>query len=154
MQTMTSRDNLLVELLVEELPPKALDALGEAFGLQLAQSLFSQGLIVDASAYTTFASPRRLAVHVRDVASLATAGSAALASAGDTPAIASTSESAVQTATATTTAIAEAAVASTAASAAVTAGPDQVKALPVVSETPTPVVQPWYMQMRAWIVGG
>ena len=69
------RANLLVELLVEELPPKALEALGIAFGRVLTQELFSQGLIADASAFTPFASPRRLAVHVRDVA--ARAGDAA-----------------------------------------------------------------------------
>lgn len=67
----TKRANLLVELLVEELPPKALDALGTAFGRSLAQELFSQGLIADAAAFTPFASPRRLAVHVRDVAARA-----------------------------------------------------------------------------------
>ncbi len=123
----------------------------EAAGAEVSTPLREDIFEPDESASTASA-PEPVAAA--SVASLATAGSAALASAGDTPAIASTSESAVQTATATTTAIAEAAVASTAASAAVTAGPDQVKALPVVSETPTPVVQPWYMQMRAWIVGG
>ena len=65
------RENLLVELLVEELPPKALDALGNAFGRTLAHELASLGLIADASAHTAFASPPRLAVHVRDVASVA-----------------------------------------------------------------------------------
>lgn len=67
----TRRANLLVELLVEELPPKALETLGNAFGRLLAQDLFSQGLIADAAAFTPFASPRRLAVHVRDVAARA-----------------------------------------------------------------------------------
>jgi glycyl-tRNA synthetase beta chain len=61
------RANLLVELLVEELPPKALEMLGNAFGRTLAQELASQGLIADAEAFTPYASPRRLAVHVRDV---------------------------------------------------------------------------------------
>ena len=68
---MISRENLLVELLVEELPPKALENLGNAFGRILAQELHSQGLVADASAHTAFASPRRLAVHVRDVATVA-----------------------------------------------------------------------------------
>jgi len=67
----TTRANLLVELLVEELPPKALDALGHAFGRTLAQDLYNQGLLADASAFTAFASPRRLAAHVRDVAAVA-----------------------------------------------------------------------------------
>jgi len=70
-QSTMNRANLLVELLVEELPPKALDALGTAFGRVLAQELFSLGLIADASAFTPFASPRRLAVLVREVAALA-----------------------------------------------------------------------------------
>ncbi len=65
------RANLLVELLVEELPPKALDTLGKAFAHALTQALQQQGLIADASACTPFATPRRLAVHVRDVADVA-----------------------------------------------------------------------------------
>ena len=36
--------NLLVELFVEELPPKALKKLGEAFAFVLADSLKAQGL--------------------------------------------------------------------------------------------------------------
>ena len=60
--------NLLVELNVEELPPKALKALGEAFAAALAQSLRAQGLIDDGSLVTPFASPRRLAVHLSAVA--------------------------------------------------------------------------------------
>jgi len=36
--------NLLVELFVEELPPKALKKLGEAFATQLAEQLRTQGL--------------------------------------------------------------------------------------------------------------
>ena len=73
-QTKPSRDNLLVELLVEELPPKALETLGKAFGRTLAHSLWSQGLIADASAFTPFATPRRLAVHVAGVAAVAADG--------------------------------------------------------------------------------
>ena len=37
--------NLLVELLVEELPPKSLDALGRAFANELANRLRDQDLI-------------------------------------------------------------------------------------------------------------
>ncbi len=67
---MTSK-NLLVELCVEELPPKALKKLGEAFSSVLADSLKAQGL-ADANAVVThFASPRRLAVHVTAVAAQA-----------------------------------------------------------------------------------
>jgi glycyl-tRNA synthetase beta chain len=39
-----STKNLLVELFVEELPPKALKKLGEAFAAVLADSLKAQGL--------------------------------------------------------------------------------------------------------------
>ncbi|MDP3515454.1 MAG: glycine--tRNA ligase subunit beta [Sulfuritalea sp.] len=60
--------NLLVELFVEELPPKALKKLGESFAATLAASLKSQGLIGETSITTPFASPRRLAVHVTGVA--------------------------------------------------------------------------------------
>jgi len=77
--------NLLVELFVEELPPKALSKLGESFSQVLTESLKSLGLIhaftlsdpsnpdlkrphnEDASICTAFASPRRLAVHVTHV---------------------------------------------------------------------------------------
>ena len=60
--------NLLVELFVEELPPKALKKLGEAFATVLADSLKAQGLVAADAAVTHFASPRRLAVHVDAVA--------------------------------------------------------------------------------------
>ena len=63
---MTAR-NLLVELLVEELPPKALKKLGEAFATALAASLKSQGLIDANSVATPYASPRRLAAQVTAV---------------------------------------------------------------------------------------
>ncbi|MEW6515190.1 MAG: glycine--tRNA ligase subunit beta [Pseudomonadota bacterium] len=62
--------NLLVELFVEELPPKALKKLGESFATTLAAKLKSSGL-VDEPATTAFASPRRLAVHVTNVAAKA-----------------------------------------------------------------------------------
>ena len=56
--------NLLVELFVEELPPKALKQLGEVFSTTLGQSLRDQGLVDDHSKVTSFASPRRLAAHI------------------------------------------------------------------------------------------
>ena len=59
--------NLLVELFVEELPPKALKKLGEAFASVLALSLKAQGLCTEASSTTPFASPRRLAAHITAV---------------------------------------------------------------------------------------
>ncbi len=59
--------NLLVELFVEELPPKALKKLGEAFAAQLAEQLRAQGLATADSVVTAYASPRRLAAHVTQV---------------------------------------------------------------------------------------
>jgi len=59
--------NLLVELFVEELPPKALKKLGEAFAGQLADQLRAQGLAGADSVVTAFASPRRLAAHISHV---------------------------------------------------------------------------------------
>jgi glycyl-tRNA synthetase beta chain len=64
---MTTTKNLLVELFVEELPPKALKKLGAAFAQLLADSLKSQGLLSDHSASNSFASPRRLAVLLSGV---------------------------------------------------------------------------------------
>ncbi len=63
--------NLLVELFVEELPPKALKKLGLAFAQTLSDSLKAQGLTGDASVVTQYASPRRLAAHVSQVAARA-----------------------------------------------------------------------------------
>jgi glycyl-tRNA synthetase beta chain len=66
-----SSKNLLVELFVEELPPKALKKLGEAFAAALAASLKNAGLAPATAAVTAYASPRRLAAHVTDVAAVA-----------------------------------------------------------------------------------
>ncbi|MEO7559153.1 MAG: glycine--tRNA ligase subunit beta [Nitrosospira sp.] len=63
--------NLLVELLVEELPPKSLKKLGDSFAEVMAASLKAQGLARNDAAITAFASPRRLAVHIRSVAAQA-----------------------------------------------------------------------------------
>ncbi|MDH0866415.1 glycine--tRNA ligase subunit beta [Mitsuaria sp. GD03876] len=63
--------NLLVELFVEELPPKALKKLGEAFASVLADALKAQGLAGADAAATAFATPRRLAVHLAGVAAKA-----------------------------------------------------------------------------------
>ena len=59
--------NLLVELFVEELPPKVLNKLGAAFSGVLAEQLKAQGLASADAAVTAFASPRRLAAHVTSV---------------------------------------------------------------------------------------
>ena len=62
-----SKQNLLVELFVEELPPKALNKLGAAFSGVLADQLKAQGLSNDDSVVTAYASPRRLAAHITHV---------------------------------------------------------------------------------------
>lgn len=62
-----STDNLLVELFVEELPPKALKKLGEAFGQGVRQGLVDRLLVKPGAGWQWFASPRRLAVSVKDV---------------------------------------------------------------------------------------
>ena len=62
-----STANLLVELFTEELPPKALKQLGEAFAATLAESLVAQGLADANVAVVNFASPRRLGAHVANV---------------------------------------------------------------------------------------
>ena len=59
--------NLLVELFVEELPPKALKKLGQAFADTLLAALRAQGLANGNSVATPYASPRRLAAHVTRV---------------------------------------------------------------------------------------
>ena len=55
---------LLVELFVEELPPKALQALGTAFADAIASGLKAEGLVAAGANVTPFATPRRLAVLV------------------------------------------------------------------------------------------
>ena len=62
-----TKQNLLVELFVEELPPKALNKLGAAFSGVLAEQLKAQGLSNDDSVVTAYASPRRLAAHITHV---------------------------------------------------------------------------------------
>ncbi|MFC5771960.1 glycine--tRNA ligase subunit beta [Thauera sinica] len=59
---------LLVELLTEELPPKALPRLGETFAGKIADGLKAKGLAAADAAVRSFASPRRLAVTVAHVA--------------------------------------------------------------------------------------
>ena len=59
--------NLLVELFVEELPPKALKKLGDSFATTLLDQLRTLGLATDASVMTAYASPRRLGAHISHV---------------------------------------------------------------------------------------
>ena len=63
-----STKNLLVELFVEELPPKALKILGESFANSIVQHLIRCQLTQERNAkWNWFASPRRLGVYVSDV---------------------------------------------------------------------------------------
>ena len=64
-----STRNLLVELLVEELPPKSLRKLGDSFATRLFRLLKEQGVLTETRDVTAFASPRRLGVRVTDVRS-------------------------------------------------------------------------------------
>ncbi|MES2103458.1 MAG: glycine--tRNA ligase subunit beta [Pseudomonadota bacterium] len=58
---------LLVELFTEELPPKALAKLGEAFAAGIVNGLNSRGFLESDSVATSYASPRRLAVSITNV---------------------------------------------------------------------------------------
>ncbi len=58
---------LLVELFTEELPPKALAKLGEAFAAGIVNGLKSRDFLEADSVVTSFASPRRLAVSISKV---------------------------------------------------------------------------------------
>ncbi len=60
-----STQNLLVELFVEELPPKALKKLGEAFATLLVDDLRARGIVAADAAVAAFASPRRLALPIQ-----------------------------------------------------------------------------------------
>jgi glycyl-tRNA synthetase beta chain len=66
-----ARQSLLVELLCEELPPKALSRLAESFARTLAAELAAAGLCAADAGLTPYATPRRLAVHIAGVAARA-----------------------------------------------------------------------------------
>jgi len=63
----TRVENLLVELLTEELPPKSLKTLAKAFGDGLAVELRQDGFLKSESVTRVFATPRRLAVLISHV---------------------------------------------------------------------------------------
>lgn len=66
--TETRAETLLVELLTEELPPKALKAMGEVFAGRIFNGLVQANLKLRVPAdMTAFATPRRLAVLIADV---------------------------------------------------------------------------------------
>ena len=58
---------LVVELFCEELPPRALKRLGEAFAQGIADGLATRGLLEPTASVKAYASPRRLAVRILDV---------------------------------------------------------------------------------------
>jgi glycyl-tRNA synthetase beta chain len=62
---------LLVELQTEELPPKALAALGEAFAASIAAGLVAARLAPEGVGARAFATPRRLGVLIEQVATRA-----------------------------------------------------------------------------------
>ena len=60
--------SLLIEIGTEELPPKSLDALAAAFSRGVVDALAANAVAMQAGAARTYASPRRLAVLIPDVA--------------------------------------------------------------------------------------
>ena len=60
-------NTLLVELLTEELPPKALVKLGAAFAAGIVNGLKSRDFLQEDSVATAYATPRRLAVAITNV---------------------------------------------------------------------------------------
>ena len=58
---------LLIELFTEELPPKALSRISEAFAQSLLNSLVERGLAEAGTAIERFATPRRLAARIANV---------------------------------------------------------------------------------------
>ena len=69
--TQSNHASLLVELLTEELPPKALARLGTAFADGIVERLAARDLIDGAPVFEKYATPRRLAVLIRNVRDVA-----------------------------------------------------------------------------------
>jgi glycyl-tRNA synthetase beta chain len=69
--TQPHQATLLVELLTEELPPKALARLGDAFAEGIAQRLAARDLVEGELSFERYATPRRLAVTIKNVRSVA-----------------------------------------------------------------------------------
>ena len=63
----TSSASLLIEVFTEELPPKSLRRLGDAFSEGIFSVLKAANLTTESSVATGFATPRRLAVQVSNV---------------------------------------------------------------------------------------
>jgi glycyl-tRNA synthetase beta chain len=66
-----TEQTLLVELLTEELPPKALKALSDAFASGIEAGLRRRSFLGSAAIATAYATPRRLAVTITDVRAVA-----------------------------------------------------------------------------------
>ncbi len=64
--TQVVKDNLLIELFTEELPPDSLESLSNQFGKTITSELLSKNLI-DTSDFQTYATPRRIAVNIKSV---------------------------------------------------------------------------------------
>ena len=60
------KDNLLIELFTEELPPDSLEILSNQFGETIASELISRNLVAK-SDFQTYATPRRIAVNIKSV---------------------------------------------------------------------------------------
>ncbi|SMG42338.1 glycine--tRNA ligase subunit beta [Paraburkholderia susongensis] len=69
--TQSQHATLLVELLTEELPPKALARLGDAFAEGIAQRLAARDLIEGDLSFERYATPRRLALTLHNVRAVA-----------------------------------------------------------------------------------
>jgi len=65
------RADLLVEIGTEELPPRDLQKLGKAFAARFAEGLAAAGVAGDGADHEYFATPRRLAALVKNVAARA-----------------------------------------------------------------------------------
>jgi glycyl-tRNA synthetase beta chain len=61
------KHTLLVELLTEELPPKALAKLGDAFATAMMNGLSSRAFLDDDATHVSYATPRRLAVQITGI---------------------------------------------------------------------------------------
>ncbi|WP_144111549.1 glycine--tRNA ligase subunit beta [Paraburkholderia sp. BCC1886] len=69
--TQPQHATLLVELLTEELPPKALARLGDAFAEGIAERLAARDLIEGELSFERYATPRRLAITIKNVRAVA-----------------------------------------------------------------------------------
>ncbi len=67
----TQTETLLVELFTEELPPRALQKLGDAFASAIHTGLITRGLTTTDVIVEMFATPRRLAVRIGHVSAVA-----------------------------------------------------------------------------------